>query len=297
MTISTEMAVNAKRIDFTSKVNGKNYRLFISVPAGDAPEAGWPVVYLIDGNLHFGITVDTARIQACWPDTLDAVIVGIGYQTDSVQEALQVRNHDLTPEIPQEVIDGGWMKGMGTGSEGYGGQAAYLQMIEEDVKPLVAANFPVSASDTILMGHSLGGLTTLAAMLTAPESFSNFAAISPSIWFSNGSVLEHFDGFAAKIRGGAKARLFMSTGEFEEIRPMRPHFPKQKPMPIDEAAMQAMLDDCRMITYPTQLARRFDEITGDHFVYRFVVHAEEDHRSVVPAGIAGGICFSLYRPD
>ncbi len=75
---SSEMALNAHRVDFTSAVNGKAYRLFISVPSGAAPIGGWPVIYLIDGNLHFGIAVDTVRIQSRWPETLAAVVVGVG---------------------------------------------------------------------------------------------------------------------------------------------------------------------------------------------------------------------------
>ena len=61
---SREMALNALRIDFRSAIRQRDYRLMVSIPNAPAPDNGYPVVYLIDGNLHFGIAVDTMRIQA-----------------------------------------------------------------------------------------------------------------------------------------------------------------------------------------------------------------------------------------
>jgi predicted alpha/beta superfamily hydrolase len=99
---SAEMALNARVIDFTSKVNGRAYRLFVSIPTRrPTPPEGHAVIYLIDGNLHFGIAVDTMRIQACWPDVRDAVVVGIGYPTDRMADALGLRMQDLTTPITE----------------------------------------------------------------------------------------------------------------------------------------------------------------------------------------------------
>ena len=294
---STEMAINAKRIDFTSKVNGKDYRLLISEPAGEPPAEGWPVVYLIDGSLHFGITVDTMRIQACWPETQDAVIVGIAYQTDSVQTALAVRNHDLTPPISQEILDGSWMKDMPAGVEGYGGQAAYLRMIEEEARPLAAQHARINQGDQTLIGHSLGGLTSLTVLFSNPGMFQRYVAISPSIWYANRWVLGLVDAFEEQVRsGGVNAQLFLSTGEFEEIDPLYPPFPKSK-MPMPEDVFKAMMADCAMVTLPAQLTERLKPLCGTRFDMKFVVHKGDDHRSVVPAGIAGGIYYTQYRPE
>jgi predicted alpha/beta superfamily hydrolase len=293
---STEMAVNAARLEFTSSISNRDYRLFVSVPPGDAPVAGWPVVYLMDGNLHFGITVDTLRIQACWPETQNAVVVGIGYPTDSLQTALALRNFDLTPPHDSSLAEDHWMRAMGS-LDDFGGQSAYLRMIEEEVKPLVAKHWPINAADQTLIGHSLGGLTCLTSMFTAPANFQHYAAISPSIWFNNRSVLSYVEGFEATMKtGDAKVRLFLSTGEYEEVSPMRPRYPA-KGLPVPESTVQAMWNECAMVTLPSQLTERLKPLCGPNFDMKFVIHREEDHRSVVPAGIAGGIYFSQYRPD
>lgn len=290
------MAINARRVDFTSAINGKDYRLLISEPAGDPPAAGWPVVYLIDGNLHFGIAVDTTRIQARWPDTVDAVIVGIAYQTDSTLTALSVRNHDLTPPTPREVTDNGWQRHMGATPEDYGGIDAYLRMIEEEAKPLVGKHVRVDAGDETLIGHSLGGLTTLAALLRTPGTFRQYVAISPSIWVNNRWVLGFVDTFVDRVRAGeVTARVLISTGEWEETDPPFPPLPRTGTT-MTQPVYEEMIQSCRMVGNPAELAERLTSVAGGTFDVKFVVHAEEDHRSVVPAGIARAIYYTLYRP-
>lgn len=293
---ATEMAVDARRIDFTSTVNGKDYRLFISEPAGAPPAEGWPVIYLIDGNLHFGITVDTMRIQGRWPDTREAVIVGIGYPTESVSVALDVRTHDLTPPTPLEVTQSGWQRHMGMSPDNYGGMDAYLRMVEEEVKPRVAAATRVDPRDAILMGHSLGGLTTLAALFRNPNAFAQYVAISPSIWVNDRWVMGFVNSFADRVRGGmAKARLLLSAGAGEETEPPFPPYPS-KPMPLSEDVYLDMMRSCAMVTFANELAERLEPLRGESFDLKFVIHPEEDHRSVVPAGIARGVYYTMYRP-
>ncbi|WP_375398008.1 alpha/beta hydrolase [uncultured Sphingomonas sp.] len=294
---STEMAVNAARVDFTSAINGKQYRLFISEPVGEPPAAGWPVVYLIDGNLHFGIAVDTARIQARWPDTVDCVVVGIGYQTDNVGTALTVRNHDLTPPTPVAVTGSGWQQAMGATPADYGGMDDYLRMVEAEVKPRVAERVRVDPGDQTLMGHSLGGLTTLAALFRTPAAFNQYVAISPSIWVNGRWVLGFVDAFAERVRAGeVSARLLLSTGEWEEADPPRPPLPAAGIRNMTREVYAAMTADCRMVGNPTELAERLAPLCEHGLDLQFVVHPDEDHRSVVPAGIARGICYSMYRP-
>lgn len=294
--VSTEMALNARRIDFTSAVNGKDYRLLVSEPVGAPPASGWPVVYLIDGSLHFGIAVDTARVQERWPDTRNAVIVGIAYPTDSVDKALRIRTHDLTPPTSRAVTDSSWQKHMGATPDDYGGMDAYLRMIEEEVKPRVREIARTDPDDETLIGHSLGGLTTLASLFRRPGEFRNYVAISPSIWVNDRWILGFVGAFAERVRaGGVAARLLLSTGEWEESVPPFPPLPRTgAPMTAD--IYEQMIRDCRMVSNPAELAGRLEPLRNDDFDMSYYVHLQEDHRSVVPAGIARGIFFSLYRP-
>ena len=291
---STEMAVNARRIDFTSQVNGRAYRLLVSEPAGEPPAEGWPVIYLIDGALHFGITVDTVRIQSRWPDTREAVVVGIGYPTDSVIEALTVRNLDLTPPIAQATLDADWQRHMKAKAETFGGMDAYLQVLDTEVKPRAAEAARIDPTDQTLMGHSLGGLTTLTALLRTPEAFQTYVAVSPSIWFSQRWVLGLVEGFEAKARaGGVRVRALISAGEWESGESSMPSIPKAG-LGFPDEAYREMMRECRIVEDARALVQRIQGLPGVEA--RFVEHLEEDHRSVVPAGIARGVAFSLYRP-
>jgi predicted alpha/beta superfamily hydrolase len=294
---SSEMALNAHRVDFTSATNGRAYRLFISVPSGETPIGGWPVIYLIDGNLHFGIAVDTVRIQSRWPETLAAVVVGVGYQTDSVLEALSVRTHDLTPETSEAWTKRDWQASLRASAGDFGGMDAYIRMLLEEAPAKVAPIARINPNDAALMGHSLGGLTTLAVLFRHPQAFRSYVAISPSIWMSDDWVLGLVDPFEKMAQGGAvSARLLMTAGEFEERVPVFPPLPKSG-APMSQATYDRMTEACRMVSNVKALAKRLAPLKDQGLSVDVFVHPSEDHRSVVPAGIARGVYFSLYRHD
>ena len=290
-TPSSEMALNAQRIDFTSQINGRDYRLFVSVPGKPAPEGGYTVLYLIDGNLHFGIAVDTVRIQGAWPDVRNPVVVGIGYPTDSVAEALRVRNIDLTTPTTPEYLASGWLASMDSKVEEYGRLNDYLRVVDEEVKPRVAAAANINAADQVLMGHSLGGLATLHALFRRPESFQQYVAISPSIWWHDCAVLTHEAAFTERAKaGGIKARVLLSVGADEST--LTRYVPG---LPADEATMRAMAEGCRMVPNTIELGERLSALRAPHLTVETVIHAGDDHNMVPPAGIARGIMFTMRR--
>jgi predicted alpha/beta superfamily hydrolase len=288
---SAEMALNARVIDFTSKVNGRAYRLFVSIPTRrPTPPEGHAVVYLIDGNLHFGIAVDTARIQACWPDVIDPVVVGIGYPTDSVSTALDLRMIDLTTPISEERLKKGFIAKMPRPSEGFGGMDNYFRVIEEEVKPRVEAMVAINRQEQVLMGHSLGGLTTLHALFRHTATFQQFVAISPSIWFNDCAVLAHEAAFSDQVRSGqVKARALISVGGLEST------FRFVAGLPAGEQDFRDMTEECRMVPNTTELGDRLAALASPGFHVETVVHEGDDHNMVPPAGIARGVRFAFRR--
>lgn len=68
--------------DFVPAHGGAPWRIFLRVPSGPVPEAGWPVLYMTDGNAVIGTAVDAMRAQAFYPTGTNVgwgVIVAIGY--------------------------------------------------------------------------------------------------------------------------------------------------------------------------------------------------------------------------
>ncbi|MCZ8113253.1 MAG: alpha/beta hydrolase [Betaproteobacteria bacterium] len=289
---SHEMAVHARQLDFHSTIRQRDYRLLISTPGKPAPPGGHPVVYLIDGNLHFGIAVDTMRVQACWPDMRDAVIVGIGYPTDRVAEALGLRMQDLTTPITEAMAQVPWYRRMPPPVRGYGHLDDYLRMLDEEVKPRVAAVAPIDANDQALMGHSLGGLTTLHALFRRTASFQHFVAIAPSIWWNHREVLQHEAGFVQRVRAGeVRARVLVSVGGLEST--VRYPSVGAEKLPASKEEFQQMVDFCRMVPDAEELGARLAAEQRPGFTVQTVVHAGDDHNMVPPAGIARGIRFAL----
>lgn len=290
-TPTAEMALNARIIDFKSQVNGRAYRLFVSIPTRrPVPAEGHSVLYLIDGNLHFGIAVDTARIQACWPDVIDPVVVGIGYPTDSVSQALDLRMIDLTTPISEERLQQGFIAKMPRPSEGWGGMDNYFRVIEEEVKPRVEAMVAINRQDQVLMGHSLGGLTTLHALFRHTASFQQFVSISPSIWFNDRAVLAHEAAFSERVRAGqVKARALITVGGLESTFRFVPG------LPASEQDFRDMTEECRMVPNTTELGARLAALGAPGLHVETVVHDGDDHNMVPPAGIARGVRFAFRR--
>ncbi|VTR93729.1 Putative esterase OS=Pseudomonas putida CSV86 GN=CSV86_27162 PE=4 SV=1 [Gemmata massiliana] len=90
-----------EQFDVKSK-NGLEYRIFVAAPTGKAPDAGYPVIYLSDGNGNFP-TVHSAARRLSMND-LSAVVVGIGYPTDETKVHNERRSFDLTPPTSAEWL-------------------------------------------------------------------------------------------------------------------------------------------------------------------------------------------------
>jgi len=68
----------------------------------------------------------------------------------------------------------------------------YLDFVTHTVKPLVDAQFPTlpDRSHTGIAGSSMGGLISLYAFFRYPAVFGFAAALSPSLWFADGALLD-----------------------------------------------------------------------------------------------------------
>lgn len=174
-----------------SAILGEERDLWVYLPRSAENENNdqvYPVVYLLDGNGHFrSVTgmiyqLSTTNGNMTVPEM---IVVGIP-NTD--------RMRDLTP----------------THTEGTsGGGTAFLDFIENEVIPHVEKNYPASQYRTFI-GHSLGGLMAIEALITRPEVFNNYVAIDPSLWWDDQSVLRRAEA-ALKERDFTGKSLFVSV--------------------------------------------------------------------------------------
>ncbi len=146
---SQERPIVTDAFDMTS-ASGVSYRIFTAMPAGEAPAAGLPAVYLIDGNRMLPIARD---LMAADP-AMAAVLVGIGYPTEERDEIVARRYFDLTPETPADLIP----LAPGASPPKTGNRDAFLSFIDNELRPRIERAFPVDRTRQTLFGHSLGGL-------------------------------------------------------------------------------------------------------------------------------------------
>src|SRR3546814_294334 len=88
--------------DMTSAA-GRTYRILISRPAGEAPEGGYPILYILDGNAMFAGFAEARRIQGFGDRDLDKmIVVGIGHPGEQVYDPR--RMEDFTGPIASPAL-------------------------------------------------------------------------------------------------------------------------------------------------------------------------------------------------
>ncbi len=89
----------------------QTYQISVYVPKQIAPDEGFPVLYLLDGNAVFGTAVEAVRIQSQRTEKTNvqpAIVVGIGYE---IADAFSSRRfYDYTMNPPEIDISSRWKK-------------------------------------------------------------------------------------------------------------------------------------------------------------------------------------------
>ncbi|GAA5663569.1 ferri-bacillibactin esterase BesA [Brucella sp. NBRC 14130] len=210
LTTSTVQAAEPVTSSFDMEANGLAYRIFTASPKGAAPEGGYPVIYMIDGNRMLPIA---AKRMAENP-ALKAVFVGIGYPTDNPEEIVRLRYFDLTPPTRDDLIP------VHFNVPKTGGRDAFFNFIDNQVKPEIEKRFNIDKDRQALFGHSLGGLFTLYALFNHPASFQSYSAADPSIWWNDRSILKDKDQFVTSSKDSLRPiRLLIETSGKRGNRP------------------------------------------------------------------------------
>jgi hypothetical protein len=276
----------ATQVDMVSKISGRTYRIFVFKPPAPPPPSGYPVVVATDGNMSFP-TAATLDGMMALQGGKPALVVGVGYPADDDFTAFQERNRDLTPPTPLSGIrpvPGRPLPKL----EDYGGSHDFYRFLVEELRPAIAGAYEVDADDQTLYGHSLGGLFVLGVLFDHPESFRNFVASSPSIWWNRRAVLRGETGFADKVRTGAAPRVLILVGADEQ------EVPATLLPGMTRGQMKRLMGQARMVDNARDLAERLGRIEGGAgYTVRFHALADEDHLTVVPTSISRTLAFAL----
>ena len=137
----------------------------------------YPVIYLLDGSADEDFIHITGLVQFNsfeWINQVPkSIVVGI---------ATVDRRRDFT--FPTTIEKD--QKKFPTS----GHSAPFISFIEKELQPFIEKKYKTNDSKTIV-GQSLGGLLETEILLTKPALFNKYIIVSPSLWWDNGSLLNH----------------------------------------------------------------------------------------------------------
>jgi len=134
----------------------------------------YPVVYLLDGDAH--IKSVGSMVQQLSPSygnwiLPDMIVIGI-HNTN--------RMRDLSPSHISSSPYGHNNQSLAD----TGGGEKFMDFVEKELIPHIDSMYP-TAPYRILIGHSLGGLTTIHTLIHRPYLFNAYLAIDPSLWWND----------------------------------------------------------------------------------------------------------------
>ncbi|MFK0314019.1 alpha/beta hydrolase [Pseudomonas sp. NPDC090233] len=196
-----DLAYRFSRLDLDSADGQRHYRLWIGKPDRPAPAEGYPVLWMLDGNAALG-ALDSAQLSKLAAGQAP-LLVAVGYQTEQRIERAG-RTYDYTPAIPGLSEQRDPLTGQPSG-----GVDAFLDLLTQRMRPMVAGVAPIDLQRQTLWGHSYGGLAVLHALFTRPGAFSDYAAASPSLWWHDGAIVREAQGLQQRLAGSRPALLLM----------------------------------------------------------------------------------------
>jgi predicted alpha/beta superfamily hydrolase len=182
-----------ERLVIQSKVMGEERVILVRTPPAYARGSErFPVLYMTDGDAHIQHTSGTVSFLARNARMPEMIVVGIT-NTDRTRDLTPTHVDNQNARFPTS-----------------GGADKFLKFIETELIPLVESKYRTQPFRA-LAGHSLGGLFAVHTMLTRPELFNSYIAVSPSLQWDNFGEIDRVKEFF-KARKELNRTLFTSLG-------------------------------------------------------------------------------------
>lgn len=186
-----------------SSVYGNEQMITVRLPRGyaDNPQRRYPVLFSVDGgpDQDFELLAGIAA-EAEFSTSIEPFIL-IGVKTED-------RYRQLTPamtRLPLERLRENFGERMVPG-----GADRFRLYLERDVIPWATGRYRTDRK--ILGAASLGGLFVLDTFLQRPELFDDYIALTPSVWWDGGRIVDE----AARVMAGhrpSNRRVYFTMGD------------------------------------------------------------------------------------
>jgi predicted alpha/beta superfamily hydrolase len=165
-----------------STILNEDRKVYIHCPKLDSSDINkrFPVLYLMDGENHFELLSQYVDYLSRPDVSAMPKIIVVG-----IPNTKRVRDLTPTPSILnyEGIPDtAGWYKSSG-------GNEFFLEFIKKELMPIIDSNYKTQQYK-LFAGHSFGGISSINCMLTRPDMFDAYIAVSPSFWWDNEYLLK-----------------------------------------------------------------------------------------------------------
>lgn len=189
-------------VPIQSRHTGRAHELVILLPASfkQNPTKKYPVFYYLDAYW------DTPLVSATYGNLIydnrvpEMIMVGLSYPHGADYGSERAIDYTPTAAGPNS-----------------GKAKAFLNFVQQEVAPLIEAQYRGLPTDRVIGGSSLAGLFSIYAAYEAPGFFAGHIAISPAVMWDKEVLFRTDEKFATAGRA-LNSRMFISLGTAEHPR-------------------------------------------------------------------------------
>jgi uncharacterized protein len=224
-----------------SNILNEERLIYVSVPDDyNNSSKSYPVIYLLDGDVHFDYVAGVVKFLSNHNRIPETIVVGITNTN---------RLRDFSPVASDNF-------------PGSGGADTFINFMEKELLPFVEANYRTSPYRTII-GHSLCGMFSIYTLITKPEMFNSYVAISPYVVYGNNFIMD----FAVdNLPNYASLNKYF----YYTVGGLEPEY---------------------LVTSVVSLVEIFNEFAPDDFQHRYKLMEGDDHSSSVLLTVYDGLKF------
>ena len=168
-----------------SKHLGEKRTYWISLPLNYSDSIAYPVIYVFDAEWRFELVKDLVFDLGANSKIERSIVVGIPHIDYEFQRGIDLTFSQSRVEYDGEVVDSTWYNKTNSG-----GGMNFYSYLTKDLIPDVNKHYSTNDHET-LIGHSYGGYFA-AYILSLDHPFEVMHIYDPSIWYSNGEVIDKF---------------------------------------------------------------------------------------------------------
>lgn len=186
-----------------SSLVGREYQLAVLLPDSyTASQQQYPVVYLLDGDLTFGVAANLTPRLCHLHQIPEQIVIGIIYGSTSFEELARLRELDF--KIPAAQV---------TPPDSHAD--LFLAALEQEIMPFIEANYRADPNERTLFGYSSSGFFALYALFHAPELFRRILCGSGDLDVGVPYMLAHDQKLLSRAKTDL-VDLYLSVGGLED---------------------------------------------------------------------------------